>query len=136
MLDSNNVQHKVRVAGIDAPEKKQAFGNRSKDNLAELVAGKSVNVEWTKRDRYQRIVGKVMVATPGCSALNCPKTVHAGLAQIRTGLAWWYRKYASEQLPADAASYADTETLARAQTAGLWRDKDPIPPWDFRKGKL
>ena len=88
VLDSINVQHKVRVAGIDAPEKKQAFGNRSKDHLAELVAGKSVDVEWTKRDRYQRIVGKVMVVAPACSAPHCPKTVDAGLAQIRTGLAW------------------------------------------------
>lgn len=77
-----------------------------------------------------------MVVAPACSAPNCPKTVDVGLAQIRTGLAWWYRKYANEQLSADATAYAAAETLARAQTAGLWRDKDPMPPWDFRKSKL
>ena len=132
VLDATNTQHKIRVAGIDAPEKKQAFGNRSKDNLAELVAGKTVSVEWTKRDRYQRIIGKIMVATPSCTVADCPKNVDAGLAQIRTGLAWWYEKYAKEQFPTDAAAYAAAETLAKKQTAGLWRDKDPVPPWEFR----
>ena len=139
VLDATNTQHKIRVAGIDAPEKKQAIGNRSKDNLAELVAGKNVSVEWTKRDRYQRIVGKIMGAKPSCTAADCPKTVDAGLAQIRTGLAWWYEKYAKEQLPDDAAAYAAAEALARGQTAGLWRYKDPMPPWEFRdsaKAKL
>ena len=61
VLDAEKVQHKIRLAGIDAPEKSQPFGNRSKQNLSDLVFQKDVRVDWDKRDRYGRIVGKVMV---------------------------------------------------------------------------
>lgn len=69
-----------------------------------LVFGKDVDVQWSKRDRYQRIVGKVLVADPTCQR-RCPKTLDAGLAQVTAGLAWWYRKYAKEQSAEDAQRY-------------------------------
>jgi endonuclease YncB( thermonuclease family) len=97
VLDSNRVQHRVRIAGIDAPEKKQAFGNASGKRLGELVARKEVRVEFNKYDRYGRIVGKVWVRPPDCP--TCGKTLDVGLAQTTTGMAWWYRKYANEQSP-------------------------------------
>ena len=87
VLDSDNEQHRVRLAGIDAPEKKQPFGNASKKRLSELVGGKEVRVEFEKYDRYGRIVGKVLVTPPDC--LTCGKTLDAGLAQITSGMAWW-----------------------------------------------
>ncbi len=62
VLDSINTQHRIRLQGIDAPEKGQAFGNASRKHLANLVAGKEVTVKWDKRDRYRRIVGFVIVA--------------------------------------------------------------------------
>lgn len=135
VFDSNHQQHKIRVSGIDAPEKKQPFGHRSKENLSRLVFGKEVDVQWSKHDRYQRIVGKVMVADPNCKSAACPKTFDAGLGQITVGLAWWYRKYAKEQLSEDASRYRFAEEEAHAKRAGLWSDSEPTAPWDWRKGK-
>ncbi len=61
ILDANSQQHKIRLAGIDAPERKQAYGLASRKHLASIVAGKQVTVEYQKRDRYGRIVGKVLL---------------------------------------------------------------------------
>lgn len=61
LLDAAHVQHKIRLAGIDAPEKKPAFGNRSKQGLSGLAFGKQVSVEWNKVDRYGRVIGKVLI---------------------------------------------------------------------------
>lgn len=73
-----------------------------------------------------------MVQLSDCSI--CPTTLDAGHAQITAGLAWWYRKYASEQSAEDAAAYELSETEARARRVGLWRDAEPVPPWEWRKG--
>ena len=125
VLDATNTQHKVRLTGIDAPERRQAFGNVSKESLAELVAGQSVAVEWDKVDRYGRKVGKVLLAGQD-----------ANLAQVRRGLAWHYKQYQREQSPTDQKSYAAAEIEAKEAKLGLWRDAEPMPPWEFRrKGK-
>jgi len=61
VLDHNNLQHKIRLAGIDAPEKAQPFGQRSKQNLSRLTFGKEVRFDWQKREKkFKRIVGKVL----------------------------------------------------------------------------
>ena len=88
ILDRAKVQHKIRLSGIDAPEKGQAFGERAKENLSKLVFDRQVEAECHKRDRYGREVCKVML---GLSDVN--------LEQLRTGMAWWYREYAKEQTP-------------------------------------
>ena len=131
VLDADKRQHKIRLQGIDAPEKAQPFGQRSKENLSRLVFGKDVAVEWDKRDRYGRIVGKVWVQPESCP--TCPMTLDAGHAQITVGLAWWYRKYANEQTPQDRGAYEFSEQEARAKRVGLWRDPDPMPPWEWRR---
>jgi endonuclease YncB( thermonuclease family) len=95
VLDSNKEQHRVRLAGIDAPEKGQPFDNASRKRLSELMGGKDVCVEFEKKDRYGRIVGKVGVTPPECP--KCGKTLDAGLAQITSGMAWWFWRYAHEQ---------------------------------------
>ena len=118
VLDSNKVQHGVRIAGIDAPEKGQPFGNASRKRMSELVAREEVRVEFNKHDRYGRIVGKVLVTPPDCPA--CDKTLDVGLAQITTGMAWWYRKYAHEQSAEDQGRYGFAEQEAKAKKAGLW----------------
>ncbi len=78
ILDNAKTQHKIRLSGIDAPEKKQQpFGNRSKQRPSYLVYDKFVSVEWTKHDRCRRLAGKVMVAAPGTCPTpkpDCPKT--------------------------------------------------------------
>jgi endonuclease YncB( thermonuclease family) len=133
VLDAAKVQHKIRVAGIDAPEKKQAFGQVSKENLSRLVFDKEVDIEWTKLDRYKRIVGKVLVASPNCASA-CSRSFDAGLSQVSAGLAWWYRKYAKEQPADDLPKYEKAELGAQSRHQGLWGDKSPIAPWDWRKG--
>ncbi|GGH54763.1 hypothetical protein GCM10010975_11630 [Comamonas phosphati] len=130
MLDADKNQHKIRVTGIDAPEKKQAFGQRSKESMPDLVFDKDVEVVTSKSDRYGRLIGKVMVADPSCRARACPKTLDAGQAQLTTGMAWWYRQYAREQSAEDAGAYEFSEQEARARRAGLWCDPEPTAPWD------
>jgi endonuclease YncB( thermonuclease family) len=133
VLDGKKHQHKLRVAGIDAPETKQPFGQVSKDNLLRLVFNKEVDVFWDKRDHSRRIVGKVMVASPNCSG-KCRKTLDAGLSQVGAGLAWWHRKYSKEQSIDDRPIYEQAELGARSRRQGLWSDKAPIAPWAWRNG--
>lgn len=122
ILDSAHVQWKIRLAGIDAPEKTQPFGARSKQNLAALVWRKHVSVEWQKLDRYGRTIGKVIF-----------NGHDVNLMQVSGGLAWHYKTYAAEQSPTDRVLYAEAEVKARQAGVGLWRDRAPVPPWDFRK---
>jgi endonuclease YncB( thermonuclease family) len=124
-------QIKVRFNGIDAPEKKQPFGERAKQAMSDLVYLKDVDLDCRKTDRYGRSVCKVMVAL--ASAPGGPKTLDAGLAMVTVGMAWWYRAYAREQTPQERGQYEFAETEARAKHAGLWRDVDPVAPWDWRK---
>jgi endonuclease YncB( thermonuclease family) len=121
VLDDTNTHHKIRLSGIDAPEKKQAFGNVSKQSLADMVSGQSVTVEWVKVDKYRRKVGKVLLAG-----------LDRNPVQVKRGLTWHYKKYQDEQSPADQQSYAAAEIVARTAQVGLWRDADPMPPWEFR----
>jgi len=136
VLDSNKQQHKIRLAGIDAPESQQPFGEASRKHLAQLVAGKTVSIDWTKHDKYGRIVGKVRVApSDACpdSRPECPKTLDACLAQITSGLAWHFKRYQAEQSEEDRERYAFAEVEARAKRAGLWKDASPMPPWEWRE---
>ena len=125
VLDADKVQHKIRLAGIDAPEKKQAFGNRSKESLSALAFDKTVNVETDKQDRYGRQVGKVLV-----------NGQDVNLVQVERGMAWFYRQYQREQSPNDRRLYEAAEDAARVDKRGLWRDADPMPPWEFRHNKI
>lgn len=134
VLDALKTQHKVRLAGIDAPEKRQPWGQQSKAHLSALCFDKAVTVEWNKRDRYQRIIGKIMVADPACQGL-CPHITDTSLSQISSGLAWHYKKYQREQPAADREAYAAAEVQARSNQAGLWKDPSPIPPWEWRHQK-
>ncbi|HEY0842271.1 thermonuclease family protein [Methylotenera sp.] len=124
MLDANNNQYKIRLVGIDAPEKKQPFGQASKQSLSDLVYNKTVLIDWSKLDRYDRILGKVWV-----------NQIDANLEQIRRGLAWHFTKYAKEQLIEDRTSYSRTQEQAKSAKVGLWIEPNPIPPWDWRKGE-
>lgn len=135
LLDAEHHLHRIRVAGIDAPEKKQDFGDLSKMNLAALVFDRDVDVIGDKIDRYGRRVGKIMAADPRCEFPPCPKTLDAGLMQIKSGMAWWYRQYAKEQSFEDRAVYEKAEVEARLQLRGLWMASSPAPPWEWRNNK-
>ncbi len=125
VLDPTNQDHKIRLQGIDAPERGQAFGTKSRQNLSDLVFDKQITIEYSKRDRYGRLVGRVL--------LNGRDIC---LEQIKAGMAWHYKHYQGEQSPDDRKLYANAEEQARAAGRGLWTDSNPWPPWEFRNGKL
>ncbi len=122
LLDGMRVQHRVRIAGIDAPERHQPFGTSARENLARLVHGRHVAAHCHKRDRFGRDVCNVFV-----------EARDVGLEQVRDGLAWWYREYAGEQCREDRASYAAAEGEARSARRGLWGDPNPQAPWAWRR---
>lgn len=122
VLDKTNSQYRVRLAGIDAPESKQEFGQASKKNLSDMVFGRSVEIFYTKLDRYERVLGRV---------------IHNGqdinLAQVEAGLAWHYKEFEREQSPEERRAYADAELRAREQRRGLWQQPNPVKPSEFRR---
>ena len=109
---------KVRLVDIDAPEKGQAFGNRSKQALEVLVKGQEVRVVERGQDRYHRILGRIYRGELDVNA-----------EQVRQGMAWVFRQYNK-----DATLYP-IEAEAKEQKRGLWRDSDPVPPWEWRKAQ-
>ncbi len=138
IMDDIGQKHRIRLGGIDAPEKDQPYGQESTQSLTKLVSGKSVVIEYEKRDRYKRIIGKVLVDPPGevfCMALDCVKKVDAGLEQIKRGLAWHYKKYQGEQTVEDRGAYGEAEVEARGKLLGLWRDNESMAPWEWRLKK-
>ena len=121
VLDSNNQKYKIRLQGIDAPETQQAFGETSRQSLASLVYDKEVIILWDKRDKYARILGKVIVDGRD-----------ANYEQLKKGLAWYYKQYENDLSDEDKERYAEAEAWARNYTEGLWTDSKSIPPWEFR----
>ena len=124
VLGPGNAQHRIRLSGIDAPERGKPYGRASGRHLSENVAGKHVVVDWNKRDRYGRIVGKVLLSGQDVN-----------LEQVSVGMAWHYKRYASEQSPSDQTAYSEAETGARLTRSGLWAEPEPAPPWEWRRGR-
>lgn len=115
-------QYKIRIAGIDAPERHQAWGDKSKLNISRLSFSQPAVADCPKVDRWGRQICKVTV-----------NGVDIGLEQVKDGMAWWYRKYAKEQAAEDPPIYENAELMAQLRRLGLWADTNPIPPWDFRR---
>jgi len=118
VLDPAHVQHKIRLAGIDAPEKAQAFGTQARNALAAKVFRQGVRVEVTDTDRYGREVGRGF-----CSG----HFINAEM--VLEGFAWRYPQWDK------AGEFATAQADARRHRRGLWSDRNPVPPWEFRKAK-
>ncbi len=116
VLDGAKKLHRVRFDGIDAPERGQPFGNRAKSTLSDLVFGKNVRVDTEGPDKYDRTIGRVHVDGRD-----------AGLAMLEAGVAWHYTKYDQSR------EYAIAEKSAKDAGRGLWADRNPVPPWEWRK---
>lgn len=114
----DNKPLKVRLANIDAPEKAQPFGNRSRQSLAELCFGEDATYETQDIDRYGRSVAVVT-----CGDVEVNKT------QVERGMAWVYSKYNKDP------ALPDLQDKAREERRGIWSDHSPIPPWEFRRSK-
>lgn len=124
VLDNEHIQHKIRLSGIDAPERRQPFGQQAREMLSSLVFHKQVEVLTHKTDFRRRAIGKVRV-----------DGLDVSLALVTAGLAWHYKQYKSEQKPSDRTLYSQVEVLAREQRLGLWSAENPVPPWDWRRSR-
>lgn len=113
-------QVKIRLYGIDCPEKRQAFGQKAKQFTADLVAGKMVDVEDLDIDRYGRTVGMVRVGK-----MNVNEEI------VRSGYGWVYRKYCKKHPLYQ--EWLELENMARIGKKGLWQDPMPVPPWEWRR---
>jgi endonuclease YncB( thermonuclease family) len=122
VLDASNTQHRIRLQGIDAPESKQDFGTQSKKKLSGLIFGKDVEVVYEKTDQYGRLLGKVLLDGRDIN-----------LEQVRSGMAWHFKEYEREQSIEDRELYARAEDEARSARRGLWVDKNPVEPGEFRR---
>lgn len=117
ILTSEKRQVKVRLVEIDAPERGQAFGQRAQQALASLVAGKSVTVNETGTDRYKRVLGFVLV-----------DDINVNYEMVKQGMAWCYTSYLQPN-----STCPGFEKEARSRNVGLWVEKEPTPPWKFRR---
>jgi endonuclease YncB( thermonuclease family) len=114
----NQHPERIRLSGIDCPEKGQAYGKRARQATSELVFGKDVTLETHGHDKYRRTIGDVIL----------PDDMNLNQELVKQGSCWWYRKYAPgntvrEQLGKDATE----------GKKGLWADPQPLPPWEWRK---
>jgi len=119
LLTENRKQQKIRLYGIDCPEKKQPFGTVAKNQLSELIFGKKVKVEVRDYDRWGRMVGMV---------LRDESNVNEEM--LKSGYAWQYSKYDK------SLRWSELEKTARAAGMGLWVEANPTPPWEWRKPEV
>lgn len=118
VLDSTKTQRIVRLAGVDAPEKKQDYGQIAKQFTSDQVFGKVVTFQEITKDRYGRTVAFVF-----CVKKNLSEEL------LKVGLAWHYNKY-------DNSKYLQSlQEIAQKNKSGLFSDPKAIPPWEFRKLK-
>ncbi len=118
LLTDNKEKIKIRLNDIDAPESKQAFGNKSKENLKKYIYQKNVVVEYKNKDKYKRVLGTIYYQNRDIN-----------LQQVKDGYAWVYKQYSNKQ------NYIKAEREARSSKKGLWRDNNPAEPWEYRKQK-
>lgn len=120
VLTSDKREIKIRLEHIDAPEKKQAFGQVCKSMLSDLIFGKVVYIRSQKRpDRYGRMIAEIFMCEASKESVN--------MALVRQGCAWHYKAFSKD------STYAEAERIARESRAGLWKDESPIAPWNWRK---
>lgn len=117
-LSDQREQIKVRIAEIDAPERRQPFGAASKRSLSDLCFKVRAEIRPTTRDRYGRTVARVTCRGEDASA-----------HQVRSGMAWVFERYASDR------SLLRLQDDAKAAARGLWSERTPVPPWEWRKAR-
>lgn len=115
----NDEDERVRLHGIDTPERDQPYGPAAGAELARLIEGREVRVEIVERDNYGRLVGRVWIDDRDIN-----------LAMIEGGHAWWYEYYAQDRLDLELA-----EEAARRAQRGLWAQRNPVPPWEWRRNR-
>lgn len=120
-LNNYSGTKKIRLAGIDAPEIKQAYGLDSRDALRQDVLNQPVTVDTTKQDKYGRSVGKVLIDGEDIN-----------LKQVSRGLAWVYVKYLVELTADDRLKYQTAQKAAQQGGLGMWSSDNLLEPWNYR----
>jgi micrococcal nuclease len=116
----NHHPERIRLNGIDCPEKGQAYGKRAKQAASALVFGKEVTLQTFGKDKYGRTIADVLL----------PDGTNVNHTLVKDGWCWWSRKYAPNDVILE-----ELETTARTSGVGLWADPHPVPPWEWRKRK-
>ena len=114
--DADKRKHRIRLAEIDAPQRKQAFGDKSRQSLSALCLKKTAQVAWQAKDKNNRYVGQVT-----CNGVD------ANAEQVRSGMAW-----VSPASTKPGSPLYELEAYARIRGLGLWADSDPVPPWEWK----
>lgn len=123
LITANSKKVKIRLLGIDAPESGQSFGPESTQHLISLSESKRVAAQCIGVDKYKRSLCKLVI-----------DGVDVNLEQLKSGMAWHYKAYASSQSKKDQEVYASAEIQAQHARVGLWASNLTIPPWEYRKG--
>jgi endonuclease YncB( thermonuclease family) len=116
----NQHPQRIRLSGIDCPEKGQAYGQKAKHAASDLAFGKDVTIQTYGHDKYRRTIGEVIL----------PDGMNLNQELVKQGWCWWYRTYA----PGDRV-LEGLEKDAREGRKGLWADPRPMPPWEWRKSR-
>ncbi len=116
LVNNKNKKIEIRLKDIDAPEIKQAYGQKSKQNLSKYILNKKVSIKYSKKDHYGRVLGTVFY-----------KGEDINLLQVKDGYAWFYEKYSNKK------EYKIAMKLAKKIKKGLWSAKKPLPPWEYGK---
>lgn len=123
--DDTGRELRVRIVGIDAPERDQPHGSKARDALRDAIGNREVRIDVRDTDRHGRQVARVELDTAA------GQRVDIGLKQIEQGYAWWYRR--GQLNSAEQRQYESAQADARKARRGLWQQPDPTPPWEFRR---
>ena len=131
VIDKAGKKFKVRLTGIDAPEKNQPYGLAATYKLTEILINKLVLLKSKPNngkpytiDRYKRVLAKIILDGRDIN-----------LSQVLRGYAWHFKRYQKQQSPSDRELYSEAEIDAKKNELGLWEEKNPIAPWKWRKIK-
>ena len=131
VIDKAGKKFKVRLTGIDAPEKNQPYGLAATYKLTEILINKLVLLKSKPNngkpytiDRYKRVLAKIILDGRDIN-----------LSQVLRGYAWHFKRYQKQQSPSDRELYSEAEIDAKKNELGLWEEKNPIAPWKWRKMK-
>ena len=122
LKSDQGINYKIRLLGIDAPEINQVYGKEATRYLSNKVLGKNLKVLGKNKDRYHRLLGKLIL---NGNDIN--------LDLVKNGMAWHYKFYKKSQEKKDQLLYSNAEIYAKVNKLGLWAEKLPVPPWQWRE---
>ncbi len=132
--DANRQRHTIHLLGIAAPKITQPHGPESTARLSALLFQREVDIADATHDGHGSLRGRLLTVKPGCNGPACPRNFDAGLMQVTSGMAWWDPRFSAAQTAQDREEYQHAEFGAKTRRLGLWADKRPLPPWQWRGG--